>query len=130
MNAQDILTLLRAGYSKSEIDAMSREKAAETTKNETDNLPAETPQATQKPAPAPAEPPKAPAEPPKAPAEPPKAAGTELDRLFSELRNLTAAIQQSNRAAADMGANIIDPQTAGINALANLGNLTIKEEQK
>ena len=123
MNAQDILTLLRAGYSKSEIDAMSREKAAETTKNETDNLPAETPQATQKPAPAPAEP-------PKAPAEPPKAAGTELDRLFSELRNLTAAIQQSNRAAADMGANIIDPQTAGINALANLGNLTIKEEQK
>lgn len=123
MNAHDILTLLRAGYSKGEIDAMSREEAAETTNNETDNLPAENPQAPQEPAPAPVA-----AQ--EAPAEPPKAAGTELDRLFSELRNLTAAIQQSNRAAADMGANIIDPQAAGVNALADLGNLTIKEETR
>lgn len=123
MNTQDVLTLLRAGYSKSEIDAMSREKAAETTNNETDKSPAENPQAPQEPAPAPVA-----AQ--EAPAEPPRVAGTDLDRLFSELRNLTAAIQQSNRAAADMGANIIDPQAAGMDALASLGNLTIKEEIK
>ncbi len=119
MNASDILTLVRAGYSKSEIDAMSRENPAQAANPETVPMPTE-----------PVEAASAPVAAQEAPAEPPKAAGTELDRLFSELRNLTAAIQQSNRAAADMGANIIDPQAAGINALAGLGNLTIMEENK
>jgi hypothetical protein len=121
MNINDILTLGRMGYSKAEIEKMTEEPAEPTPAKAAEPAPA--PAKAAEPAPAKA------AEPAKAaPAEPPKADGSELDRLYSKLSELTAALQASNRAAADMGANIIDPRAAGVDALADLSGYNTKKE--
>lgn len=126
MTLQEILMLGKMGYTKADIDAMEREKAADDANINADPKPA-TPTVPASPA-APA----APAAPvaPAAPAEPPKAEGTELDRLFSKLSELTAALQASNRAAAEMGANIIDPRAEAVGALATLSGLNIKTDKE
>lgn len=111
MTLQEIQELVRAGFTKSDIDRLTCENPAQETNPEPVPMPAE-----------PAEVPQAPQEATTA-TEMPKAPGTELDRLFSELRNLTAAIQAGNRAAAEMGANIIDPKSAGMQAIAAIGGL-------
>lgn len=119
MNITQVNDLLSKGFTPEFImgldSPVTAQNAAEVT----------TPTPAQEPAPAP-EPPQeahAPAQVPTAQSDPPAAPGTELDRLFTELRNLTAAIQQGNRMSAEMGANIIDPQTAGREALSALGGL-------
>lgn len=116
MTLQEILALGKMGYTKADIDAlMGRENAPQETKKE------ETPK--------PAEPVKVPEKPAEEKHEPPRAEGTQLDRLFKQLGELTAALQAQNRAAADMGANIIDPRSAGINGIATLSGYEIKEEE-
>ena len=115
MNINDILALGRMGYTKEDIEKMTAD-------------PAPAPVKTADPAPAPAKAPDHAPAPTKA-AEPPKADGSELDRLYSKLSELTAALQASNRAAADMGANIIDPRALGVNALAGLSGYTTNKEE-
>lgn len=118
MTLSDILTLGKMGYTKAEIDAlMEREKPAEETKPETDPKPA-----------APAQ--DAPAQDSTKPRpEPAAPAGTEFDRLMARLDALTAQMQEQNRAAAEMGANIIDPRKAGISGIAALSGYELKKEE-
>lgn len=100
MTYKEIMFLLEKGYSKEEIDSMDKED-------------------DQAPAPAPAADP-AP-EPEKDPApEPEKAADVDL---LAAIKELTAAVQANNRAAAEMGANIIDPQADAVNLMRGLGNI-------
>lgn len=113
----DIILLLRAGYSREEIDAFDDE----------DNVPA--PQA------APAETREEPAEnanaqPVPEPSPAPQAAEGGSAELLAAIKALTAAVQTNNRAAAEMGANIIDPQTAGVNALAGMSNINFDKGGK
>lgn len=122
MTLSDILTLGKMGYTKAEIDAlMEREKPAEETKPKTNPKPAAPAQDAQKPA-APAQDSTKPRPEPDAPA------GTEFDRLMARLDALTAQMQEQNRAAAEMGANIIDPRKAGISGIAALSGYELKEE--
>lgn len=119
MNIAQVNDLLSRGFTPEFIMGLDSPVTAQNAAEETITTP------VPEPAPAP-EPPHeapAPAQVPIAQSNPPAAPGTELDRLFTELRNLTAAIQQGNRMSAEMGANIIDPQTAGREALSALGGL-------
>lgn len=123
MTLSDILTLGKMGYTKADIDAlMEREKPAEETKPETNPKPAAPAQDAQKPA-APAQ------ESTKPRPEPAAPAGTEFDRLMARLDALTAQMQEQNRAAAEMGANIIDPRKAGISGIAALSGYELKKEE-
>ena len=109
----DIILLLRAGYTREEIDAFSDE----------DTAPA--PQA------APAEMHEEPAQETNAQnVQAPQAADSGSSELLAAIKALTAAVQTGNRATAEMGANIIDPQTAGVNALAGMSNIRFDKEVK
>lgn len=123
MNYSDVQNLLAQGFTPEFIMGLegpvTAQNAPEATNPEHDPEPVPSTETTQE-APAPAQ--EAPAQ-----SRPPVEPGTELDRLFTELRNLTNAIQAGNRVSADMGANIIDPQTAGRNALTALGGLPTKD---
>ena len=117
----DIILMLRAGYTREEIDAFSDEDAApapvpQAAPSETREEPAGATSAQPVPEPSPA--PQA-AEPSPAP----QAAEAGTTELLAAIKALTAAVQTGNRAAAEMGANIIDPQTAGVNALAGMSNI-------
>lgn len=113
MTLQEILALGKMGYTKADIDALTgRENTPQETKKE------DTPK-----------PVKVPEKPAEEKHEPPRAEGTQLDRLFKQLSELTAALQAQNRAAADMGANIIDPRSAGINSIATLSGYEINKEE-
>ena len=125
MTIKDILDLGKMGYTKEDIEALiARENAAQGAKSEDKPKPAEPAQVPQN------------QEPPKADPltaskkEPPKADGTELDRLFAKLSELTTALQAHNRGAAEMGASIIDPRIVGVNALSALSGFgTNKKEE-
>lgn len=106
----DIILLLRAGYSREEIDAFDDEDTApapQAAPSETPEEPAETANSQPVPEPSPA----------------PQTAEGGFTELLAAIKALTAAVQTGNRAAAEMGANIIDPQTAGVNALAGMSNI-------
>lgn len=89
MNYDDIMALVRAGYSKTEIDAMAAGAAA----------PAPVPTAQQPAAPEQPKEAPAPAVPPQA--QPVAATSTEalLQQLFGSVNTLTQAVQAQNRAA-------------------------------
>lgn len=111
MNANEILELVRAGFTKAEIMELStgRENASQETNVEPAEEPAEpvnVPQSEEKPA--------------KTEKEPPAAPGTELDRLYKQLSALTAAIQGQNRMDAEQGASIIEPYENGIKTIREL----------
>lgn len=95
MNYDDILALVRAGYTKSEIDAMGA-GAAETAPLQTEQLPRVSDQTKE--APPPAVPSPAPAE-PAAPAAPASSTEALLQQLFGSVNTLTQAVQAQNRAA-------------------------------
>ena len=96
MTYKEIMFLLEKGYSKEEIDNMDTEDEA----------------------PAPAAEPAA--EPAQEPAPEPEKADVDL---LTAIKELTAAVQANNRAAAEMGANIIDPQADAVNLMRGLGNI-------
>ena len=103
MNYDDILALVRAGYSKTEIDAMGSGAAAPAPVPPTQQpaAPAPVPPTQQPAAPAPVPPTQqpAPAVPPQA--QPLAATSTEalLQQLFGSVNTLTQAVQAQNRAA-------------------------------
>lgn len=117
MLSSEILELVRAGYTKAEIQAMDAAPAAAPAAPAADPVPAAEPAA-----PAPAADP-VPAAEPAAPAAP-----DWQQQLFTQLGALTAAIQGQNRAQAEMGAQIIEPYAAGVNTLRSLVNIPNKEE--
>ena len=119
MNANEILELVRAGFTKAEIMAFSTgsENAPQDANPEPEQEPAEpanVPQNGEKPA--------------ETTKEQPAAQGTELDRLYKQLSALTAAIQGQNRADAEQGASIIEPYENGIKTIRDL--VGIPAEQK
>lgn len=123
MNMSDVQSLLAQGFTPEFIMRLDNSDNVPVTH---ENPPEETNSET---VPAPAEPAETPQNAEHVPVSksvPPAAPGTELDRLFSELRNLTNAIQAGNRMSAEMGANIIDPQTAGREALTALAGIPNK----
>ena len=121
MTLSDILTLGTMGYTKADIDAlMEREKSAEETKPETSTKPAAPAKDAHKPA-APTQ------DNTKTKAEPAASMGNDYDRIMARLDALTAQMQEHYRTAAEMGANIIDPRTAGISSIAALSGYELKK---
>lgn len=120
MNYDDILALVRAGYSKTEIDAMGPGAAA----------PAPVPPAQQPAAPAAPEQPKespAPAVPPQA--QPLAATSTEalLQQLFGSVNTLTQAVQAQNRATITGTTPAQTTEEIARNATARMMGVTEKE---
>lgn len=121
MNYSDVQNLLAQGFTSEFImglnSPVTAQNPAEETKPETNPKPA-----------APAQ--DAPAQESTKPRpEPAAPAGTEFDRLMARLDALTAQMQEQNRAAAEMGANIIDPRKAGISGIAALCGYELKKEE-
>ncbi len=112
MTYKDIIILLSAGYTKEEISGMDD---AQPEPQPAPAAPQPAPQPELQPDPQPAPQPELQPDPQPAP----------QPDLLAAIRELTAAVQANNRAAADMGANIIDPIKAGQQAMAGIGGLKI-----
>ena len=129
MNYDDILALVRAGYSKTEIDAMVSGAAAPAAPAPVP--PAQQPAAPEQPkeSPAPAVPPQAqpPAVPPQA--QPPAATSTEalLQQLFGSVNTLTQAVQAQNRATITGTTPAQTTEEIARNATARMMGVTEKE---
>ena len=117
MNYDDILALVRAGYSKTEIDAMGPGAAA----------PAPVPPAQQPAAPEPPKESPAPAVPPQA--QPQAATSTEalLQQLFGSVNTLTQAVQAQNRATITGTTPAQTTEEIARNATARMMGVTEKE---
>lgn len=117
MNYDDILALVRAGYSKTEIDAMVSGAAA----------PAPVPTAQQPEAPEQPKEPPAPAVPPQTP--PVTASSTEalLQQLFGSVNTLTQAVQAQNRATITGTTPAQTTEEIARNATARMMGVTEKE---
>ena len=117
MNYDDILALVRAGYSKTEIDAMVSGAAAQ----------AHVPPAQQPAAPEPPKESPAPAVPPQA--QPLAATSTEalLQQLFGSVNTLTQAVQAQNRAAITGITPAQTTEEIARNATARMMGVTEKE---
>lgn len=109
MSYKDIIILLSAGYTKEEISGMDD---AQPDPQQAPAAPQPEPQPDQ-PAPQPEQP------------DPAAIPQPEQPDLLAAIRELTAAVQANNRAASDMGANIIDPIKAGQQAMAGIGGLKL-----
>lgn len=117
MNYDDILALVRAGYSKAEIDSMGPGAAA----------PAPVPPAQQPEAPEQPKEPPAPTVPPQA--QPLAATGTEalLQQLFGSVNTLTQAVQAQNRATITGTTPAQTTEEIARNATARMMGVTEKE---
>lgn len=117
MNYDDILALVRAGYSKTEIDAMGSGAAAPAPVPPTQQLEATEPP---KESPAPAVPPQA---------QPLAATSTEalLQQLFGSVNTLTQAVQAQNRATITGTAPAQTTEEIARNATARMMGVTEKE---
>lgn len=120
MSYKDIIILLSAGYTKEEISGMDADQPDPAASTQ----PAPQPEAQPAPA-APQPEPQPDAQPAPQPEPQPDAQPAPQPDLLAAIRELTAAVQANNRAAADMGANIIDPIKAGQQAMAGIGGLKI-----
>ena len=120
MNYDDILALVRAGYSKTEIDAMVSGAAAPA-------APAPVPPAQQPAAPEQPKESPAPAVPPQA--QPPAATSTEalLQQLFGSVNTLTQAVQAQNRATITGTTPAQTTEEIARNATARMMGVTEKE---
>ena len=117
MNYEDILALVRAGYSKTEIDAMGSGAAA----------PAPVPPTQQPAAPEPPKESPASAMPPQTP--PVTATSTEalLQQLFGSVNTLTQAVQAQNRATITGTTPAQTTEEIARNATARMMGVTEKE---
>lgn len=117
MNYDDILALVRAGYSKTEIDAMAAGAATPSPVP-----PAQQPAAPEHPkeAPAPAVPPQA---------QPVAATSTEalLQQLFGSMNTLAQAVQAQNRATITGTTPALTTEEIARNATARMMGVTEKE---
>lgn len=126
MTYADILTLLRAGYTKDEIDAMEvpADPAAQPETQPADPAP-EAPAPEQAPEAQPADPaPEAqPAAKPETPADP-------TQQILHQLTELVRSVQAQNREAAEIKGNIIEPGAQAMDTLRSLGGIPAAPENK
>ena len=115
MTYADILILLRAGYTKAEIDALQADDAApaaDVQEPAADPVP---------PAPAQADD-QTPAVDPQ-PAEQPATPPDPTQQVLQQITELVRAVQANNRSSAEMVGAIIDPHESAINTLRSLNNI-------
>lgn len=117
MTYADILTLLRAGYTKDEIDAMEdpADPAAQPETKPADPAP-EAPAEEQAPEAQPAAPTEAPADP--------------TQQILHQLTELVKSVQAQNRGAAEIKGNIIEPGAQAMDTLRSLGGIPAAPENK
>lgn len=139
MTYADILNLLRAGYTKDEIDAMEAPAAQQETQPETQQAnqapatPAQEPaQEAQPAAPAPE------AQPAGSTATPPDTLPTvttatppdPTQQILQQLTELVKSVQAQNRGAAEIRGNIIEPGAQAMDTLRSLGGIPAAPENK
>ena len=110
MTYADIIIMLKAGYTKEEIEAMDQPEAQP-----------ETQQADPAPE-APAEE-QAPEAQPAAPADP-------TQQILQQLTELVRSVQAQNRGAAEIKGNIIEPGAQAMDTLRSLGGIPAAPENK
>ena len=134
MTYADILTLLRAGYTKDEIDAMEAPAAQLETQPETQpaNQAPEAPAPEQAPETQPsAQAPEAqPAAPAQAPEAQPAAPADPTQQILQQLTELVKSVQAQNRGAAEIKGNIIEPGALAMDTLRSLGGIPAAPENK
>lgn len=117
MTYADIIIMLKAGYTKEEIEAMDQpsDPAAQPETQPADPAPE---------APAEEQPPEAqPAAPAEAPADP-------TQQILHQLTELVKSVQAQNRGAAEIKGNIIEPGAQAMDTLRSLGGIPAAPENK
>ena len=118
MTYADILTLLRAGYTKDEIDAM---EAPEAPAPQPETQPANQAQEAPAEEPAPEAQPANQAQ--EAPADP-------TQQILQQLTELVRSVQAQNLGAAEIRGNIIEPGAQAMDTLRSLGGIPAAPENK
>lgn len=120
MTYADIIIMLKAGYTKEEIEALDQPAA-----------PAAQP-ATQQADPAPEAPAEeqAPEAQPAAPAAPAEAPADPTQQILQQLTELVRSVQAQNRGAAEIKGNIIEPGAQAMDTLRSLGGIPAAPENK
>lgn len=125
----DILILLKAGYTKEEINNMAdaapvsppfQEQAADPALAVSPSSPSESLPGESVPAPPVDD------RPPQPEADP---VGDQIKQLQDMMTGLIAQIQQGSREQAEMGARIIDPHTSAIQTLRGLADIKTSQEE-
>lgn len=113
MTYADIIIMLKAGYTKEEIDAMDQpsDPAAQPETQPADQAP-EAPSEEQ-----------APEAQPAAPADP-------TQQILQQLTELVRSVQAQNRGAAEIKGNIIEPGAQAMDTLRSLGGIPAAPENK
>lgn len=113
MTYADIIIMLKAGYTKEEIEAMDQpsDPAAQPETQPVDQAPE-----------APAEE-QAPEAQPAAPADP-------TQQILQQLTELVRSVQAQNRGAAEIKGNIIEPGAQAMDTLRSLGGIPAAPENK
>ena len=120
MTYKEILTLLSAGYTKAEIDALDAPDApqAEAPDHSAPLLSAEPQPSSQSGEAVPSS--------PAAEPEPQPAQEDPLQEMKNMFAGFLASLQQNNRETADMGGKIIDPHESAINTLRSISDIPTK----
>lgn len=124
MTYADIIIMLKAGYTKEEIETMDQPEAQPEAQPETQQAdPApEAPSQEQAPEAQPAAQAEAEAQ-PAAPADP-------TQQILQQLTELVRSVQAQNRGAAEIKGNIIEPGAQAMDTLRSLGGIPAAPENK
>jgi hypothetical protein len=117
MTYADIIIMLKAGYTKEEIEAMDQPEAPAA---QPETQPADPAQEAPAEEQAPESQPAAPAE---APADP-------TQQILRQLTELVRSVQAQNRGAAEIKGNIIEPGAQAMDTLRSLGGIPAAPENK
>lgn len=117
MTYADIIIMLKAGYTKEEIEAMDQPEAPAAQPETQPSDPAQEAPAEEQ---APEAQPAAPAE---APADPTR-------QILQQLTELVRSVQAQNRGAAEIKGNIIEPGAQAMDTLRSLGGIPAAPENK
>lgn len=122
MTYADIIIMLKAGYTKEEIEAMDQQEApaAQPETKPADPAPG-APAEEQAPEAQPAAP--TPEAQPEAPADP-------TQQILQQLTELVRSVQAQNRGAAEIKGNIIEPGAQAMDTLRSLGGIPAAPENK
>jgi hypothetical protein len=120
MTYADIIIMLKAGYTKEEIEALDQPEAPAA---QPETQPADTAQEAPAEEQAPEAQPAAPAAPAEAPADP-------TQQILRQLTELVRSVQAQNRGAAEIRGNIIEPGAQAMDTLRSLGGIPAAPENK
>ena len=119
MTYKEILTLLSAGYTKAEIDALDAPDAPQAEAPDHSTLLSAEPQPSSQSGEAVPSSPAAEPDPQPAQEDP-------LQKIKNMFAGFLAGLQQNNRENADMGGKIIDPHESAINTLRSISDIPTK----